>query len=105
MRDTSKHERSAFNYDDPLSESDAEEMGAFNSENAADSSEAEEAEVMRQDRLEDLFNMNRTQAFQEAVSYEPVMYKLVKEQGKNQKDQSLLEIQEGFLDRTERLLR
>ena len=80
MRDTSKHERSAFNYGDPLSENDA------------DSSEAEEAEVMRQDRLEDLFNMNRTQAFQEAVSYEPVMYKLVKEQGRNQKDQSLLEI-------------
>ena len=61
---------------------------------------------MRYDRLEDLFNMNRSEAFQEAISYEPVMYRLVKElDRRNQKELSLIEIQEGFLDRTERLMR
>ena len=50
--------------------------------------------------------MSGREAFQEAASYEPVMYKLVKEQERrNQNDESQLEIQQGFLDRTERLMR
>lgn len=56
--------------------------------------------------MEDIFNKDQYSAFKEAVSYEPVMYKLVKElDRRNQKDDSLIDVQEGFLDRTERLLR
>lgn len=61
---------------------------------------------MRRDRLEDLFNMTRSSVLEEATSYEPVMYKLVKEMDRRtQADESLIDIQEGFLDRTERLMR
>lgn len=52
--------------------------------------------------------MNGKEAFKEAVSYEPVMYKLVKQfEGRKNKadDESQLDIQQGFLDRTERLMR
>lgn len=64
---------------------------------------------MRRDRLEDLFFMggNGQNVMEEAVNYEPVMYKLVHsmEEARNAKDESLVDIQKGFLDRTERLLR
>ena len=56
MRDIPKHERSSFNYDDPLATEDG-------TEEAQSLSEAEDAEEMRYDRLEDLFNMNRSEAF------------------------------------------
>ena len=42
--------------------------------------EKEEKEATRRDRLEDLFSKSLTDAFSDAVSYEPVMYKLVKDQ-------------------------
>lgn len=61
---------------------------------------------MRRDRLEDLFGLTGSEAFQEAKSYEPVMYKLVSElDHKSKKDESLVDIQQGFLDRTEKILR
>ena len=100
MRDIPKHERSSFNYNNPFAEEVEETSDAEEGEESSD------GEGLRYDRLEDLFNMDRGSAFQEALSYEPVMYKLVKElDRRNQKDQSLVEIQEGFLDRTERLMR
>ena len=102
MRDISKHERSSFNYSDPLDTED----GTKEPHSLSDAEFEDDSEEVRYDRLEDLFNMNRSEAFQEAISYEPVMYRLVKElDRKNQKEQSLIEIQEGFLDRTERLMR
>ena len=80
--------------------------GESHEELAAWESEEAQRENLRYDRLEDLFNMDRGSAFQEALSYEPVMYKLVNElDQRKQKDLSLVEIQEGFLDRTERLMR
>ena len=102
MRDIPKHQRSSFNYDDPL----ATEDGTEEEQSPSEAEYGEDAEEMRYDRLEDLFNMNRSEAFQEAISYEPVMYRLVKElDRRNQKELSLIEIQEGFLNRTERLMR
>ena len=62
----------------------------------------------RRDRLEDLFayGAGAGDALAEAMSYEPVMYKLVKEIDlKNQVDESPADLQKNFLDRTERLLR
>ena len=71
--------------------------------------DGEEADIpTRRDRVEDLFNMggSDSSALQEAVSYEPVMYRIVKDLDRKADDnQSLVEIQKGFLDRTERLMR
>ena len=97
IRDMPKHERNT-NYLDQLEK----EINP--------NTEAEEKEKVstRRDRLEDLFFMggNGADVLAEAVSYEPVMYKLVKELEKRGKDsESLVEIQQGFLDRSERLLR
>ena len=85
MRDMSKHERSSFNYNNPLAA--AEDATNEMEQSASDAEDSSDAESLRYDRLEDLFNMDRGSAFQEALSYEPVMYKLVKElDRRNQKD-------------------
>ena len=50
--------------------------------------------------------MEKSEALAEAINYEPVMYKLVNEMdSKSNRDESLVEIQQGFLDRTQRLMR
>ena len=50
--------------------------------------------------------MDGYNALEEAVNYEPVMYKLLNEiERRHQKEESLVEIQQGFLDRTERMMR
>ena len=70
LRDMPKHERNS----DYLSQLEAEVNPNYGEE------EGEEADI-RRDRLEDLFyrGANGTEALQEAASYEPVMYKLVKD--------------------------
>ena len=84
MRDMPKHERNS----DYLQQLERE----INPD-AADT-DAEEQENTRYDRLEDLFSKGQADAFSDAVSYEPVMYKLVKEQeAKNKQDESMVEIQ------------
>ena len=59
MRDIPKHERSSFNYDDPL----ATEDGVEEAQSLSETEYGEGSEEMRYDRLEDLFNMNRSEAF------------------------------------------
>ncbi len=50
--------------------------------------------------------MEKSEALAEAINYEPVMYKLANEMdSKSNRDESLVEIQQGFLDRTQRLMR
>ena len=59
MRDIPKHQRSSFNYDDPL----ATEDGVEEAQSLSEAEYGEDSEEMRYDRLEDLFNMNRSEAF------------------------------------------
>ena len=54
---------------------------------------ADEDAAVRRDRLEDLFEMEKSEALAEAINYEPVMYKLANEMdSKSSRDESLVEI-------------
>lgn len=70
VRDMPKHERVAANFLDKLQR----EVDEAN----VDEEEQDEEEI-RRDRIEDLFLMDNYDALQEAVDYEPVMYKLLNE--------------------------
>ena len=87
MRDMPKHERNSGDY---LADIERE----MNPDQYEEEDFEDEEGSTRRDRLEDLFSMNGKEAFKEAVSYEPVMYKLVKEfEGRNKaKDESQLDI-------------
>jgi len=94
-----------FMRDMPKFERNSEYLQNLEQEVNPDFGDDEDAAV-RRDRLEDLFGLSGSEAFQEAKNYEPVMYKLVSElDHKSKKDESLVDIQQGFLDRTERILR
>lgn len=98
IRDIPKHERNS----DYLGELEKEVNPDYRED-------GEQDEQVRRDRLEDLFFMggNGQDVMKEAVDYEPVMYKLVHtmDELKRGKEESLVDLHKGFLDRTERLLR
>ena len=108
MRDMPKHERNAADYLSKLErEVDQDPSAAGYQADGSVTDDDSDDNGIRRRRIEDLFEMDNSKALQTAVDYQPVMYKVIKDheaRGKAQ-DESLLEIQQGFLDRTERLLK
>jgi len=93
MRDMPKHERNAADYLSKLEKEMNEDPSAARYD-AHGSVTDDEEEGIRRRRIEDIFEMDNSKALQEAINYEPVMYKVIKEheaRGKAQ-DESLVEI-------------
>lgn len=78
----------------------------LNEVNGDDEAEEREAEAKR-DSIDNLFFAGRAGSahYTREEPYSPAMYKIVKDKNKMKERESLQQIQEGFLERTERVMR